>query len=185
MSALHGCLDKNTLLAAHMVKVVKLGRLEQQAAAAGHEIFHNRMSHVDPVASAASTTPYGNLKVISLEQLELGRRHKGCRIEGTVCGVPFRGTAIELLLSAPEDKEKAVKVSAYNLLPVSAPMAHVRGLLPKGTKLTIKEPYYKSFLDGSSGIRVDNPADIVESSGQDDESMSFDDIKERGNAAFR
>lgn len=137
MSALHGCLDKKTLLADHLSKVVRLARMEQQAAAIGCEIFHNRMSQVDPVASTASTTPFGELQVVSLEQLQLGRRHKGCRVEGTVCGVPLRGTAIEILLSATEDKEKAVKVSAYNLLPVSAPMAQVRGLLPKGTRLTI------------------------------------------------
>lgn len=164
-----------------------LGRLEQQAAAAGHEIFHNRTTFIDLTASAASETPFGRLKVISLEQVRLGRRHIGCRVEGNVCGVPLRGTAIELLLSALDDKEKAVKVSAYNLLPVSAPMAQVRGLLPTGTRLTIKEPYYKSFRDGSSGIRVDNPAEIVflDDNHQDDESLSFDDIKKRGNAAFK
>ena len=168
-------------------KVVMMERMEQQAAAAGQEIFYNRTSQVDPTASVASTTPFGRLKVISLEQLQLGRRHKGWRVEGTVCCVPVRGTAIEVLLSASEDKEKAVKVSAYNLLLVSTPMAQVRTLLPKGQRLTIKEPYYRSFKDGSSGIRVDNPADIVflEDNDQDDESLSFDNIKQRGNTAFK
>ena len=120
-----------------------------------------------------------------MADLQLGRRNQGCRIEGTVCCVPFRSTAIELLLS--EDTAKAVILRAYNLLPVSASMAEVRRLLPVGTRLTVKEPYYKSFADGSSGIRVDNPADIVflQDNDQYDKSLSFDVMKERGNAAFR
>ena len=188
MSALHGCLDKKTLMAHHLSKLrVSEGIewMEQRATAAGQGFFYNRTSFVDPVAADASTTPFGKLRHISVAQLQLNRRNKGCRIEGTVCCVPFRGTAIEMLLS--EDQAKAVKVSAYNLLPASAPMAQVRRLLPVGTRLAVKEPYYKSFMDGSSGIRVENPADIVflADSDKDDRSLSFDGIKERANAAFR
>ena len=187
MSALYGCLDKTTLLADHMCKAEKLEWMEQQAATVGQLAFQKRTSHVDPVASAASTTPFGKLRRISLPELTLDYRHKNCRIEGTVCCVPIRLTAIELLLSGFEDKAQAIKVCAYNLLPTSAPMVQVRRLLSEGTRLAIKEPYYKTFKDGSSGIRVDNPADIVflKDKDQSEEHLSFDEIKDRGKAAFR
>ena len=184
MSALHGCLDKKTLIADHLSRLKVSEGMEQRATAAGQGILYNRTSFVDSVASMASTTPFGKLRHISVASLQLGRRNKGCRIEGTVCCVPFRGTAIELLLS--EGQAKAVKVSAYNLLPVSAPMTQVRRLLPVGTRLAVKEPY-KSFRDGSSGIRLENPADLVflADIDTDEKSLSFDDIKERASAAFR
>ena len=184
MSALHGCLDKRTLLADHLSKLKTFERKEKEANAAGSH-FRHRTSFQDPVALDASASPYSSLRHVSVADLQRGRRNKGCRIEGTVCCVPFRSTAIELLLS--EDTEKAVILRAYNLLPVSASMAEVRRLLPVGTRLTVKEPYYKSFTDGSSGIRVDNPADIVflQDNDHDDMSLSFDVMRERGNVAFR
>ena len=182
---LHGCLDKKLLLADHLSRLEIFEQMEKRATADGSSSFFERTSVVDPVASKASTTPFGKLRHISVAHLELGRRNKGCRIEGAVCCVPFRGTAIEFVLA--EDERKAVKVSAYNLLPVSAPTAQVRRLLPVGTRLAVKEPYYKSFRDGTSGIRVDNPADIVflVDSERDDVSSNFDVMKERGNTAFR
>lgn len=190
MSTLHRCLDKNALLDDHKCKVAKL-KEEQRAAAAGQVYFQDITSHADP---AACTLPYGMLKPVNLDQLQLEHRHKGCRIQGTVCCEPIRSTAIQLLLMDAVDDSKAVKVRVYNLLPSNAPMAEVRALLPEGTRLAIKEPYYKTYDgDGSSGIRVDNPADVVFLQARSDQelvtdkkkAMTFDEIKAAGNAAFR
>lgn len=94
------------------------------------------------------------------------------------------------MLEDVNDGSHAVKVSLYNLLPGSAKLSEVRQLLPEGTKLAIREPYYKVFLDGTSGIRVDNPADVVFLKNTSDPSQSsqdddFDQIKAQGNQAFR
>lgn len=34
-------------------------------------------------------------------------------------------------------------------------------LFPLGSRLAVKEPYFKQYLDGTCGLRVDNPQDIV------------------------
>ena len=197
MNILHGCLAKEPLLADHMYKVVKLDEMERLTAQGNNmqqTYVQDRTSHADPVASAACTSPFSTLTPISLAQSQLEHRHKGCRIEGTVCCEPIRFTANQLLLADAVNEAQAIKVSIYNLLPANAPIAKVRALLPKGTRLAIKEPYYKTYDgDGSSGIRVDNPADIVflqPRSDQDlgfdkDKAMSFDENKAAGNAAFR
>lgn len=190
MSALHGCLDKGVLLADHMSKVAHCERREEimQHPLLGTVamLLQHRTSYADPIALTASKTAFGDLRSIDLSELQLEHRHYGCRIDGTVCCQPIRHTAIQLLLEDPRKKADAVKVSIYNLLPASAPIAQVLCLLPKGTKL----PYYKTYADGSSGIRVDNPADIVflptkEDVGRSRQSSSFTQCQARGNEAYR
>lgn len=34
-------------------------------------------------------------------------------------------------------------------------------LFPVGSRLAIKEPYFKRYADGTCGLRVDNPSDVV------------------------
>lgn len=34
-------------------------------------------------------------------------------------------------------------------------------LFPVGCRLAIKEPYFKRYADGTCGLRVDNPSDVV------------------------
>lgn len=34
-------------------------------------------------------------------------------------------------------------------------------LFPVGSRVAVKEPYFKPYLDGTCGLRVDNPQDIV------------------------
>lgn len=52
--------------------------------------------------------------------------------------------------------------SAQVTLP--CPPLHAVGccrLFPVGTRLAVKEPYFKRYLDGTCGLRVDTPSDVV------------------------
>lgn len=189
MSGLHGCLDKALLMQDHNHKALLLDQFtDRQKTATGRDslLWQFRTSQSDPVASAASTVAFGEVTHLSLAQLQLDHRHRGCRIEGK----PIRYTAIQLLLEDGRNRAQAVKISIYNLLPASAPMTQVLSLVPSGTRLASKDPYYKTYADSSSGIRVDNPADVVFLDGKDEpqqrrQSYSFNQIKEYGNQAFR
>ena len=184
MFGLMGCIQKSLLLPAQQRVVAELDEIE------GTSKFLMRNTHLDASSAAASTTPFANLRHISVASLRVGERHKGSRVEGTVCCKATKYTAVQVLLEDVENTTHAVKVSMYNLVPASARMSQVRRLLPEGTKLAIKDPYYKAFLDGTSGIRVDNPADVVFLGKPDeeicpDEAAGFEDTKTKGNKAFR
>lgn len=186
MFDLLGCIQKSLLLPAQQRIVAEIDKIEQQSP------FLMRNSYVDKTSARASSTPYANLRHIPVAALQLDQRHKGFRVEGVVCCKATRQVAVQVLLEDVSNSSHAVKVSMYNLLPTSTQMKDVRRLLPEGTKLAIKEPYYKPFVDGTSGIRVDNPADVVflTEPGQSDpitinEDVGFDQMKAQGNQAFR
>lgn len=75
-------------------------------------------------------------------------------------------------------------------MPEDARVSQVRCLLPEGTRIAIKAPYYKVYLDGTSGIRVDNPADVMfvtdaQQSSLSTEVISSGDDCAQGKQAFR
>lgn len=147
-------------------------------------------SDVDRTSAQASCKPYPKLRHIAIAELQLDHRHTGSKVEGTTCYKAARHIAIQVLLRDDKNASHAIKVSLYNLVPSSAKMKEVRQLLPDGTKLAILEPYYKTFADGSSGIRVDNPADVVFLTDTVKPSQSiadadFDGTKAQGTLAFR
>ena len=53
--------------------------------------------------------------------------------------------------------------------------------LTLGRTLAIDEPYYKQRMDGSLGIRVDDPAEITDATAP----STADDFKARGNQCFQ
>ena len=78
----------------------------------------------------------------------------------------------------------------YNQSPADATVPQVQSRWPNGTKLAVKAPYYKVFRDGTSGIRVDNPADVVvlhKEEGRQSTACqtSFDTLSNQGKEAFR
>lgn len=179
-----GCIQKSVLLPAQQRVIAEIDMFE------GNSGSLMRNTHVDGSSAAASTTPVADLRHISVASLRLDQRHKGFKVEGTVFCKATRQVAVQVLLEDVKNTSHAVKISMYNLVPASARMSQVRHLLPEGTKLAIKDPYYKVFLDGTSGIRVDNPADVVFVARVDEESFpdeaaGFEHNKTKGNKAFR
>ena len=180
-----GCIEKNVLLPARERVVARLDELETQS-----KESLTRNSYVDKTTAQASSNTLANLHHIPIAALRLGQRHTGCMVQRTVCCKATRQVAVHVLLEDVKNSSHAVSVSMYNLMPTTTMLTEVRRLLPEGTKLAIKDPYYKLLLDGTSGIRVDNPADVVflrEAVLENKviEQADFDLVKAQGNQAFR
>ena len=83
-----------------------------------------------------------------------------------------------------------LKLVVYNALPPGPPsgaqLAAADALLPEGAAVCVTNPFYKCFADGTLGVRVDDPQDLVllgvsaSAAGGDHGAL-----KELGNAAFR
>jgi len=52
------------------------------------------------------------------------------------------------------------EISFYNLVDPVTPK-NANRVLPKGTKVVILDPYFKIRQDNRSGIRVDDPNDVI------------------------
>lgn len=178
------------MLPAQQRLVADMDEFERQAGSQDGFLISN--SFVDRTSARVSSASFAMLKHIPVAALQLGERHGGSRVEGVVCCKATRQVAVQVLLEDALNSSRAVKVSMYNLMPTSTKMTDVRRRLPEGTKLAIRDPYYKVFMDGSSGIRVDNPADVIFLTKviQSDPSTTiedgnFDQMKAKGNQAFR
>jgi hypothetical protein len=45
-------------------------------------------------------------------------------------------------------------------MPLKYKMMQAESLFPKGLKVAVLEPFYKTMQDGNLGVRVDNPAEV-------------------------
>ena len=58
-----------------------------------------------------------------------------------------------------------LKLAVYNALPPGPPsgaqLAAADALLPEGAAVCVTNPFYKCFADGTLGVRVDDPQDLV------------------------
>ncbi|EFJ36617.1 hypothetical protein SELMODRAFT_403168 [Selaginella moellendorffii] len=89
---------------------------------------------------------------ILLQDLQLERVHRNRVLFATLIGEPFRATSVITVL-----EDQAGHASIITLSFPSAGESHY----PSGTKVAIKDPYFKTAMDGSICIRVDNPDLIV------------------------
>ena len=186
--SLCGCIEKRVLLADHHARLADWEPFERDMLSG--RWAGSKVSHFDHRAAAASKATLRSLRPCCFADLRLDHRHTGCSIEGTVISRPIRFTAIRVLLVDASNSEKAIVVSLYNFLPVAASIKEVRQTFPEGTRLAIKAPYYKTYQDGTSGIRVDHPADVVflpqpEKAPLLAQPASFDGNKACADTAFR
>ena len=83
----------------------------------------------------------------------------GRRITMRALENPCYSSSIQALV---RDVEGAViKLALYNFLPATARCLDAERVIPPGCTIVIKEPYVKCQLDGTIGIRVDNPCNVV------------------------
>ncbi|GBG91630.1 hypothetical protein CBR_g52664 [Chara braunii] len=96
-------------------------------------------------------------------ELVLEHRHRGRILRARVYLRPYRSLAIQFLLEDDADVNQAVKVAVYNMKLATGQDGpkELQQLFPSGCRLAIKEPYFKRLIDGSVGIHVDNPHEIV------------------------
>lgn len=187
MLRMFGCIQKNVLLPAQQGLVAAMEKFDTNSKKRRPS---QRNTDVDPTAARALSAPFAHLNHIAVAELRLDHRHKGSRVEGIVCCKAIRLAGIQILLEDAKNSSHAVRVGVHNLLPASARLTQVRQLLPEGAKIAILEPYCKTLMDGTSGIQVDNPADIVLQTyaTQQDRSAAdndFSDNKAQGDEAYR
>jgi len=91
-----------------------------------------------------------SLRSISLAELEVGNTYRGCVVYCQIATRVMPSTSAMLLV---EDDSALVDLAVYG--------SFDRKKLKEGLMIAIKEPYYKSRIDGSEGIRVDEPTDII------------------------
>ena len=103
--------------------------------------------------------PLSELKECGLTDLvpHFGERARGRVLYGTTCTPPNRMQSMMTILE--DGHGDAVMVALYNVSWLQS--EHWRECFPKGMKIGIKEPFLKRFADGTVGIRVDNPSDVV------------------------
>ncbi|CAJ0894566.1 5165_t:CDS:2 [Entrophospora sp. SA101] len=106
---------------------------------------------------------------ISITDLQLDHVHHG---KFLLCRVMAKcGKKVSLMTLVEDPEGDAVKLALYNWIKQSdipvkyrrgyVPVDEVSKLLPIGTVIIIKNPYYKTTADFTTTLRSDNPSDIV------------------------
>ena len=105
-----------------------------------------------------------SLRPLSIAQLQPGSTHRGFVLRGRLLVPPLpQAGALSLL----EDATGAVvKLSVYNVLTAGAQSIAQREraaarVLPKSARVAIIEPFFKLMRDGSYGVRVDDPREVI------------------------
>jgi len=95
-------------------------------------------------------------------ELKVSTIHIGKKIELTTITFatpPYYGS-VDFI--AEDDDGDAVKVCVYGWKYNHCTTVQMRNELPLGTQIAIKEPYFKRYGDGTHGIRIDNPLNLLE-----------------------
>ncbi|KAG6542139.1 hypothetical protein Mapa_016491 [Marchantia paleacea] len=145
--------------------------------------------------------PLGTLRPIKLSELQLDRQHYGRVLYGTFCVKAFKMTAVLTLLEEA-NTGRVVKLAIYNAVASTATVGEVQAQFRQGSRVAIKEPYFKRYKDQTVGLRVNNPGDVVflESSTSagasgddklrdgtefdDKNDLDYDQLRFEGNRAF-
>ncbi|KAH7305602.1 hypothetical protein B0I35DRAFT_361996 [Stachybotrys elegans] len=117
-----------------------------------------------PPPYRACVRPIEHLKPLAISKMRLETHHRGFRTLLRVCTPPDRMTAVMAIV---EDEDgTAVLLQLYHQPAES--LGSASHILKPGDILLLKEPYFKRALDGSYGVRVDHPCDIVTLSATDE-----------------
>ena len=154
-------MSRDELIARHMeaIKGMILPRSERKHA--------TTVTFTTPFASRKPTniTPRNmdQYKPIYVSNLMLETTHKGRVLRGRVVTPPLVMTSIMTII---EDETGAiVKIAVYNALPedldLRAKTAAAQEFLKEGTVVAIIDPFYKTFMDLSRGIRIDDPLELI------------------------
>ena len=102
------------------------------------------------------------LRPIGVADLRLFEVSTGRVLTGTLVVDPVASVGVTTLLE--DDAGAVVQLGLYNALPGGVTgreaWAAAQHAFPKGTALSIAEPFCKIFLDGNRGVRVDSPGDL-------------------------
>ncbi|GFR47524.1 hypothetical protein Agub_g9242 [Astrephomene gubernaculifera] len=125
--------------------------------------YSSNDTHMKPASEFPTPPAIDACAPIAIADLHPGVTHRGRVLRGKLLVKPLLLASLATLL---EDEEgQVVRVFVYNMLPRNMePLTglHEGGrLLPEGRTVAIIEPFYKIMEDGMSGVRVDNPAEVL------------------------
>ena len=142
-----------------------------------------------PKERASSIRPaLASLAPVTRGELCLDTRHVGRVLRGKVI-TPALAMASAMAL-VEDERGRLLKLAVYNCWPPGAAgqakVASADALLPEGASVAVLEPFYKRFVDGTFGVRVDDPRDLVLLSAPAVRvGVDHVALKEQGNTAFR
>ncbi|RUS32747.1 hypothetical protein BC938DRAFT_474439 [Jimgerdemannia flammicorona] len=111
-----------------------------------------------------------SLKRIALSQLSLDEVHRGHVLVCRTIDKPFKIVSVMVEVEDPivighgwstPPAVETGRLALYNFANSSGPRSDMSYLIPVGTVLLIKEPYYKLASDGIPTVRCDNPTNVV------------------------
>ncbi|XP_059075194.1 uncharacterized protein LOC131875174 [Cryptomeria japonica] len=105
------------------------------------------------------SVPLKGLRPIRARELQIDKHHQGRVLFGTLCVDSYRMVGIMTIL---EDQfGDAIRLAIYNTSLSTMETEGARKLYPKGSKVAVKQPYFKQGAqDVVLMLRVDNPEDV-------------------------
>mmetsp|Transcript_86129 Transcript_86129/g.152156 ORF Transcript_86129/g.152156 Transcript_86129/m.152156 type:complete len:843 (-) Transcript_86129:163-2691(-) len=126
-----------------------------------------------------SSKSWQDLRKVMIKDLDLFRSKTGARLDGSLKTKPMYAAGCVATV-IEDDEGDVIRLGLYNMVGATS-QANSEKLFPDDMKLTIMEPYLKIMADGSLGVRVDNPAEVI-SHKQGSEGIA--ELKRSGNDAF-
>jgi len=104
------------------------------------------------------TVNFSCLKKILFKDLCFGTAN-GCYIEGKLITEASVSTGVTTFME--DETGQYMMIGLYNVIPEHQSRNEVAATkFPFGTRIRIAEPFYKTFMDGNVGVRVDAPSDL-------------------------
>ena len=137
-------------------------------------------------AALRPRVPLASLAPISVADLQLGTTHVGRVLRGKLAAP---ANVMKGAMTVLEDAHgRLVLLAVYNMLPAGLGMRELHQVadvaLAEGASVAVIEPFFKRFADGTCGVRVDDPRDLVHLDAQPD-ARDAAAWKEEGNVSFR
>jgi hypothetical protein len=133
---------------------------------------------------SGSTGSFPDLISVPVNDLQLNSKNPNKKLVGSFV---VEATVMTNAHSVIEDEVgNVVKVQIPNPLQglsIEKQLQGIKKVYPKGSKIAIKEPFLKIFLDGQQGIRVDDLNDIVLINADADQETP--DIRSLANSFFK
>ena len=110
--------------------------------------------------TACNTVDFSKLTKVPLANLQLFETAVGKYVEGEIITSPAVFTASAILIQ--DEFGEQILVAIYNAIPSNHPKRFelAEAKFPIGSKIRIAEPFYKIFVAGNRGIRVESLTEI-------------------------
>ena len=110
--------------------------------------------------TACNTVDFSKLTKVPLANLQLFETAVGKYVEGEIITSPVVFTASAILIQ--DEFGEQILVAIYNAIPSNHPKRFelAEAKFPIGSKIRIAEPFYKIFVAGNRGIRVESLTEI-------------------------